>query len=272
MHPRKRRYGPSDGTSGASTGAFEAVELRDGADAFGGKGVQNAVNNVNHEIFETVAGMDASAQTQLDRTMIELDGTENKGRLGANAILGVAWQPHTPVPALRHATVSIHWGCERLHLASPDDEHHQWWRACGQSIDVQEFMIMPTGASTFREGLRWGAEIFQALKKRLKVAGHNTNVGDEGGFAPNLASTKEALDFVMGSIEDAGLKPGADVVLALDAASTEFYADGLYHLAGEGKKLDSAGMVDYRLIWQRPIRLSRSRTAWLRKIGLVGPR
>ena len=106
-------------------------------------------------------------------------------------------------------------------------------------------MIMPTGASTFREGLRWGAEIFQALKKRLKVAGHNTNVGDEGGFAPNLASTKEALDFVMGSIEDAGLKPGADVVLALDAASTEFYADGLYHLAGEGKKLDSAGMVDY---------------------------
>ena len=232
--------------SGASTGAFEAVELRDGADAFGGKGVQNAVNNVNHEIFETVAGMDASAQTQLDRTMIELDGTENKGRLGANAILGVslaaahASAQHFGMPLYQYIG-----GVNACTLPVPMMNIINGGAHADNPIDVQEFMIMPTGASTFREGLRWGAEIFQALKKRLKVAGHNTNVGDEGGFAPNLASTKEALDFVMGSIEDAGLKPGADVVLALDAASTEFYADGLYHLAGEGKKLDSAGMVDY---------------------------
>ena len=232
--------------SGASTGAFEAVELRDGADAFGGKGVQNAVNNVNHEIFETVAGMDASAQTQLDRTMIELDGTENKGRLGANAILGVslaaahASAQHFGMPLYQYIG-----GVNACTLPVPMMNIINGGAHADNPIDVQEFMIMPTGASTFREGLRWGAEIFQALKKRLKVAGHNTNVGDEGGFAPNLASTKEALDFVMGSIEDAGLKPGADVVLALDAASTEFYADGLYHLAGEGKKLDSASMVDY---------------------------
>ena len=232
--------------SGASTGAFEAVELRDGADAFGGKGVQNAVNNVNHEIFETVAGMDASAQTQLDRTMIELDGTENKGRLGANAILGVslaaahASAQHFGMPLYQYIG-----GVNACTLPVPMMNIINGGAHADNPIDVQEFMIMPTGASTFREGLRWGAEIFQALKKRLKVAGHNTNVGDEGGFAPNLASTKEALDFVMGSIEDAGLKPGSDVVLALDAASTEFYADGLYHLAGEGKKLDNAGMVDY---------------------------
>ena len=232
--------------SGASTGAFEAVELRDGADAFGGKGVQNAVNNVNHEIFETVAGMDASAQTQLDRTMIELDGTENKGRLGANAILGVslaaahASAQHFGMPLYQYIG-----GVNACTLPVPMMNIINGGAHADNPIDVQEFMIMPTGASTFREGLRWGAEIFQALTQRLKVAGHNTNVGDEGGFAPNLASTKEALDFVMGSIEDAGLKPGADVVLALDAASTEFYADGLYHLAGEGKKLDSAGMVDY---------------------------
>ena len=232
--------------SGASTGAFEAVELRDGADAFGGKGVQNAVNNVNHEIFETVAGMDASAQTQLDRTMIELDGTENKGRLGANAILGVslaaahASAQHFGMPLYQYIG-----GVNACTLPVPMMNIINGGAHADNPIDVQEFMIMPTGASTFREGLRWGAEIFQALKKRLKVAGHNTNVGDEGGFAPNLASTKEALDFVMGSIEDAGLKPGTDVVLALDAASTEFYADGLYHLAGEGKKLDNAGMVDY---------------------------
>ena len=180
--------------SGASTGAFEAVELRDGAEAFGGKGVQNAVSNVNHEIFETVAGMDASAQTQLDRTMMELDGTDNKGRLGANAILGVslaaahASAQHFGMPLYQYIG-----GVNACTLPVPMMNIINGGAHADNPIDVQEFMVMPSGASTFREGLRWGAEIFQALKTRLKRAGHNTNVGDEGGFAPNLASTKEAL-------------------------------------------------------------------------------
>lgn len=232
--------------SGASTGAFEAVELRDGRQEFGGKGVLTAVSNVNEEIYNTVCGMDASAQTALDQAMIDLDGTENKGRLGANAILGVSL-------AAAHASAEHHGlplyqyvgGVNACILPVPMMNIINGGAHADNAIDVQEFMIMPTGASTFREGLRWGAEIFQALKKRLNQAGHNTNVGDEGGFAPNLASTREALDFVMASIEDSGLRAGDDVVLALDAASTEFYCDGRYHLSGEGKVLDSDAMVAY---------------------------
>ena len=232
--------------SGASTGAFEAVELRDGRQEFGGKGVLTAVSNVNEEIYNTVCGMDASAQTALDQAMIDLDGTENKGRLGANAILGVSL-------AAAHASAEHHGlplyqyvgGVNACTLPVPMMNIINGGAHADNAIDVQEFMIMPTGASTFREGLRWGAEIFQALKKRLSQAGHNTNVGDEGGFAPNLASTREALDFVMASIEDSGLRAGDDVVLALDAASTEFYCDGRYHLSGEGKVLDSDAMVAY---------------------------
>ena len=232
--------------SGASTGAFEAVELRDGRQEFGGKGVLTAVSNVNEEIYNTVCGMDASAQTALDQAMIDLDGTENKGRLGANAILGVSL-------AAAHASAEHHGlplyqyvgGVNACTLPVPMMNIINGGAHADNAIDVQEFMIMPTGASTFREGLRWGAEIFQALKKRLSAAGHNTNVGDEGGFAPNLASTREALDFVMASIADSGLRAGDDVVLALDAASTEFYRDGRYHLSGEGKVLDSDAMVAY---------------------------
>ena len=232
--------------SGASTGAFEAVELRDGRQEFGGKGVLTAVSNVNEEIYNTVCGMDASAQTALDQAMIDLDGTENKGRLGANAILGVSL-------AAAHASAEHHGlplyqyvgGVNACTLPVPMMNIINGGAHADNAIDVQEFMIMPTGASTFREGLRWGAEIFQALKKRLSAAGHNTNVGDEGGFAPNLASTREALDFVMTSIADSGLRAGDDVVLALDAASTEFYRDGRYHLSGEGKVLDSDAMVAY---------------------------
>ena len=259
--------------SGASTGAFEAVELRDGANAFGGKGVQNAVNNVNHEIFETVAGMDASAQTQLDRTMIELDGTENKGRLGANAILGVslaaahASAQHFGMPLYQYIG-----GVNACTLPVPMMNIINGGAHADNPIDVQEFMIMPTGASTFREGLRWGAEIFQALKKRLKVAGHNTNVGDEGGFAPNLASTKEALDFVMGSIEDAGLSraPMWCWLWMLRRLNSMLMACIIWLVRAKS----SIALVWWNtwLIWQRPIRLSQSRTAWLRKIGLVGPR
>ena len=232
--------------SGASTGAFEAVELRDGRQEFGGKGVLTAVSNVNEEIYNTVCGMDASAQTALDQAMIDLDGTENKGRLGANAILGVSL-------AAAHASAEHHGlplyqyvgGVNACILPVPMMNIINGGAHADNAIDVQEFMIMPTGASTFREGLRWGAEIFQALKKRLSAAGHNTNVGDEGGFAPNLASTREALDFVMASSADSGLRAGDDVVLALDAASTEFYRDGRYHLSGEGKVLDSDAMVAY---------------------------
>ena len=232
--------------SGASTGAFEAVELRDGRQEFGGKGVLTAVSNVNEEIYNTVCGMDASAQTALDQAMIDLDGTENKGRLGANAILGVSL-------AAAHASAEHHGlplyqyvgGVNACILPVPMMNIINGGAHADNAIDVQEFMIMPTGASTFREGLRWGAEIFQALKKRLSAAGHNTNVGDEGGFAPNLASTRVALDFVMASIADSGLRAGDDVVLALDAASTEFYRDGRYHLSGEGKVLDSDAMVAY---------------------------
>ncbi len=236
--------------SGASTGAHEAVELRDGDKArYLGKGVQKAVAAVNGEIFDALAGLEASEQLDIDQTMIELDGTPNKSRLGANAILGVslavakAAADEADLPLYRYVGgAAAHW------LPVPMMNIINGGAHADNPIDVQEFMIMPVGGASFAEGLRMGAEVFHTLKQKLKAAGHNTNVGDEGGFAPNLPSTRGALDFVMQAIEAAGYKPGVDIMLALDAASTEFFKDGKYHLEGEGLSLDPAGMAAY---WQK---------------------
>ena len=232
--------------SGASIGAYEAVEKRDGDDRFGGKGVQDAINVVNGEIFDALSGLDAEEQVYIDQAMIELDGTANKGRLGANAILGVS------LAVARAASVSMAMplyryigGVYARTLPTPMMNVVNGGAHADNLIDIQEFMIVPTGSESFSEGLRCGAEVFQALKKTLQGAGYNTNVGDEGGFAPGLASTRAALDFIMQAIEAVGYKPGEDVMLALDAASTEFFEGGKYNLAGEGKALDGAGMVDY---------------------------
>ena len=232
--------------SGASTGAHEAVEKRDGGERYGGKGVQDAVNAVTGEIFDALSGLDAEEQVYIDRAMIELDGTPNKARLGANAILGVS------LACARASALSLGMplyryvgGVSACNLPTPMMNIINGGEHADNPIDIQEFMIMPIGAATFSEGLRCGSEVFQALKKALSKAGHGTNVGDEGGFAPNLSSTREALDYIMASIEDAGYKVGTDVVLALDAAATEFYKGGKYELAGEGLSLDSDGMARY---------------------------
>ena len=240
-------FGRAAVPSGASTGVHEAVELRDGDKArFGGKGVLKAVNAVNTEIYDAIVGMDAEEQIELDRAMIELDGTENKGRLGANAILGVslavakAAAESTALPLYRYI------GGTLAHtLPVPMMNILNGGVHADNPIDIQEFMIMPVGANSCSDAIRMGAEIFQALKKNLKAAGMNTNVGDEGGFAPNIGSAKEALQFIVDSIKSAGYKPGDDVVIALDAASSEFYKDGKYHLEGEGKVLTSAELVKY---------------------------
>jgi enolase len=222
--------------SGASTGAHEAVELRDGEKGiYLGKGVIRAVNAVNTEIFDAIGGMDAEDQIAIDETMIALDGTPNKKRLGANAILGVslavakAAAQASGLPLFRYVG-----GPNARLLPVPMMNIINGGVHADNPIDFQEFMIMPAGAPSFSEGLRMGAEIFHTLKKQLKDAGHNTNVGDEGGFAPNLASATAALDFVMQSIEKAGYKPGEDVFLALDCAATEFFKDGAYRYEGEG--------------------------------------
>jgi enolase len=233
--------------SGASTGAHEAVEKRDGdAKRYGGRGVREAVEAVNGEIFDALSGFDAADQLAIDRTLVGLDGTPNKARLGANAVLGVSLacakasalelgQPlyryvggvfarTLPVPMMNIVNGGVH---------------------ADNPIDIQEFMIVPVGAPNVTEAIRIGSEVFHALRRKLHDAGHNTNVGDEGGFAPNLASADQALGFVMQAIEAAGYRPGEDVVLALDPAASEFYRDGKYQLAGEGRVLDAAGMVAY---------------------------
>jgi enolase len=223
--------------SGASTGAHEAVELRDGDKGrYLGKGVTRAVEAVNGEIFEAIGGMDAQAQTKIDDAMIVLDGTPNKARLGANAILGVslavakAAAGASGLPLYRYVG-----GTSARLLPVPMMNIVNGGVHADNPIDFQEFMIMPVGAPTFAEALRMGAEVFQTLKAALKAAGHNTNVGDEGGFAPNLPNADTALDFVMGAIAKAGYKRGSDIVLALDCASTEFFKDGAYRYEGEGK-------------------------------------
>ena len=233
--------------SGASTGAHEAVELRDGdAERYLGKGVQNAIDAVNGEIYDALSGIDADDQIGIDQLLIDLDGTPNKSRLGANAILGVslacakASADEVSMPLFRYVG-----GVYARTLPVPLMNVINGGAHADNPIDIQEFMIMPVGAETLSDAVRVGAEVFHALKKQLKAAGHNTNVGDEGGFAPNLASADAALGFLVKAIESAGYTPGDDVVLALDVASTEFFKNGIYHLEGEGKKLDSAGMVKY---------------------------
>ncbi|HKC33090.1 MAG TPA: phosphopyruvate hydratase [Xanthobacteraceae bacterium] len=223
--------------SGASTGAHEAVELRDGDKArYFGKGVQKAVAAVNGEIFDAIGGMDAEAQAQIDETLIALDGTPNKARLGGNAILGVSLAAAKAAAAAGGQPLYRYVGgtSARL-LPTPMMNIVNGGVHADNPIDFQEFMIMPVGAPSFREALRWGVEVFQTLKKSLAEAGHNTNVGDEGGFAPNLPSADAALGFVVKAIEAAGYRPGEDIALTLDPASTEFFKKGAYHYEGEGK-------------------------------------
>ena len=233
--------------SGASTGAHEAVELRDGdKDRYGGKGVLRAVEAVNGEIFDALAGMEAEDQLALDQAMIELDGSDNKSRLGANSILGVSLA--TAKAAAEEASLPLYTYIGGIHartLPVPMMNILNGGAHADNPIDIQEFMIMPVGAPTMADAIRWGAEIFHGLAARLKADGHSTGIGDEGGFAPGLASADEALSYIMEAIDASGHEAGEDVVLALDAAATEFFKDGKYVLEGEGKTLDSAAMVDY---------------------------
>jgi enolase len=238
-------FGRAAVPSGASTGAHEAIELRDGDKArYLGKGVLGAVEAVNGEIFEAVGGMDAENQVQIDETLIRLDGTDNKGRLGANAILGVslavakAAAEATALPLYRYVG-----GAGARLLPVPMMNIVNGGVHADNPIDIQEFMVMPVGADTLSDAVRMGSEIFHTLKRALKDAGHNTNVGDEGGFAPMIASTEEALSYIMRAIEQAGYRPGEQVALALDCAATEFFKDGRYDFAGEGRVLSSDEMA-----------------------------
>ena len=240
-------FGRAAVPSGASTGVHEAVELRDGdKKRYMGKGVEKAVANVNDAIYDALAGLEAEDQISIDKTMIDLDGTENKGKLGANAILAVslavakAQAEEAGLPLYRYLG-----GTMARTLPVPMMNIVNGGQHADNPIDIQEFMIMPVSAGSIKEAVRMGSEIFYTLKKNLKAAGHNTNVGDEGGFAPNLKSAEEALSFIVKSIEDAGYKPGDDVVLAIDAASSEFYKNGKYEMVGEGKSYTNAQMVEF---------------------------
>ena len=239
-------FGRAAVPSGASTGAHEAVELRDGGSRYLGKGVLNAVEAVNGEIMDTLGGFQAENQRIIDMAMNELDGTHNKSRLGANAILGVslatakAAADASGLPLYRYVG-----GPNACTLPVPMMNIINGGEHADNPIDFQEFMIMPVGADTFREAVRMGAEVFHTLKKELSNDGHNTNVGDEGGFAPNINSAPDALDFIMQSIEKAGFKPGEEICLALDCASTEFFENGKYELKGEGRTLEPEAMADY---------------------------
>jgi enolase len=233
--------------SGASTGAHEAVELRDDDKSrFGGKGVLTAVANAEGEILEAVGGIEATEQVVIDNIMIDLDGTPNKGRLGANAILGVSLAVAKAAAAeLGQPLYRYIGGAYARTLPVPQMNILNGGKHADNPIDIQEFMIMPIGAPTMADAVRMGSEVLQALKKGLHDAGHNTNVGDEGGFAPNLKSADEALTFITRAVEKAGYRPGEDIFFALDPASSEFFKDGKYHLSGEGKVLDSEGIVRY---------------------------
>jgi len=236
--------------SGASTGEFEAVELRDGGDAWAGKGVSRAVENVNGEIAAALTGVDASDQGAIDRTMIELDGTPNKGRLGANAILGVSLAAAKASAMLAGQTLyrylaTLYGGPEPTLLPVPMMNVLNGGAHADNSVDFQEFMVVPAGASSFSECLRMGTEVFHALKKSLASGGHSTAVGDEGGFAPNLESNEAALQAVLAGVEAAGYEPGADVFIALDPATSEVYEDGAYVLEHEGRSLSSEEMAAY---------------------------
>jgi enolase len=232
--------------SGASTGAHEAIEKRDGGPQFGGRGVLQAVEAVNGEIFDALSGFDAENQMGVDRVLIDLDGTPNKARLGANAILGVSLA--CAKAAAAEAGMALYryiGGVFARTLPVPMMNIINGGVHADNPIDIQEFMVMPVGANSGTEAIRIGAEIFHALRKKLSDAGHNTNVGDEGGFAPNLGSTDAALGMIMQAIEAAGYRAGEEVMLALDPAASEFYREGAYRLVGEGKTLDAAGLVAY---------------------------
>ena len=239
-------FGRAGVPSGASTGRNEALELRDGGARYGGKGVAKAVAAVNGEIFDLLSGMDADDQVRLDGLLVELDGTPNKARLGANALLGVslavakAAAEDSGLPLYRYIG-----GAYARTLPVPMMNIINGGAHADNPVDIQEFMITPVAAQNLAEAVRVGAETFHALRKALADAGHNTNVGDEGGFAPDIGSTDEAIGFVLKAIEAAGYRPGEDVMLALDCAASEFYADGKYVLAGEGRTFDSDGMVRY---------------------------
>ena len=239
--------------SGASTGRHEAVERRDGGSRYGGKGVLQAVEAVNGELFDALSGMDAEEQAKIDEIMIALDGSADKSRLGANALLGVSLA--TARAAAAAAAVALYryiGGVAARDLPVPLMNIINGGAHADNPIDIQEFMIVPVAAETLAEAVRTGAEVFHALRGLLSEAGHSTNVGDEGGFAPALKGTDEALGYVMKAIESAGFKPGDEVALALDAAATEFYRDGRYELTGEGRTLDAAAMVeDYRALVER---------------------
>ena len=239
-------FGRAAVPSGASTGAHEAVELRDGGSRYLGKGVEKAVEAVNGKIFDAIAGIDAESQLLIDQTLIDLDGSPNKGNLGANAILGVslavakAAAQATGLPLYRYVG-----GVNAHVLPVPMMNIINGGAHADNPIDFQEFMILPVGASSIREAVRYGSEVFHTLKKRLKDAGHNTNVGDEGGFAPNLKSAQAALDFVLESIEQAGFKPGEDIAIGLDCAATEFFKGGNYVYEGERKTRDPKAQAKY---------------------------
>jgi len=239
-------FGRAAVPSGASTGAYEAVELRDGGKRYGGKGVTKAVKNVNTKIADALLGFEASEQRAVDDAMIALDGTDNKAKLGANAILGVSLAVAKAAAESQGAELYKYvGGVNARTLPVPMMNIINGGEHADNPIDVQEFMVMPVGAKTFSEALQMGAEIFHALKAKLKADGHNTNVGDEGGFAPALASSVAALEYIMAAIEAAGYKAGKDIFLAMDVASSEFYKDGKYNLKGEGKVLTSAEFVAY---------------------------
>ena len=233
--------------SGASTGAYEAVEKRDGdKKRYLGKGVLAAVESVNGEIADTLIGFDATEQVAIDMALLELDGTANKSRLGANAILGVSLAiAHAAAEFTEQPLYRYIGGTSARTLPVPMMNIINGGEHADNPIDIQEFMIMPVSATSIRDAIRVGAEIFHTLKKELSAAGHNTGIGDEGGFAPNLSSTRDALDFVLKAIEKAGYKPGDDVYLALDCAATEYFKNGKYELKGEGKSLTSAENVAY---------------------------
>ncbi|MGB1850571.1 MAG: phosphopyruvate hydratase [Candidatus Micropelagos thuwalensis] len=239
-------FGRAGVPSGASTGAFEAVELRDGGDRYNGKGVLNAVSAVNQEIFQAISGFDALEQQHIDRTLIALDGTDNKSRLGANAILGVSLAVAKAAADSLGLPLWRYVGGTQAHVMPlPMMNILNGGAHADNPIDIQEFMIQPVSAPNLSEAVRMGAEVFHTLRGLLIADGLSTGIGDEGGFAPNIASTQAALDYVMKAIEKAGYKPGTDITLALDSASTEFYEDGIYNLAGEGKKLKVDEMVSY---------------------------
>lgn len=239
-------FGRAGVPSGASTGAFEAVELRDGDDRYNGKGVLNAVSAVNQEIFQAISGFDALEQQHIDRTLIALDGTDNKSRIGANAILGVSLAVAKAAADSLGLPLWRYVGGTQAHVMPlPMMNILNGGAHADNPIDIQEFMIQPVSAPSLSEAVRMGAEVFHALRGLLIADGLSTGIGDEGGFAPNIASTQAALDYVMKAIEKAGYKPGTDITMALDSASTEFYEDGIYNLAGEGKKLKVDEMVSY---------------------------